>query len=508
MDHTRDATKLLVDYMTREGFAFAIVSDPYTRDDSIPHVPHSLTTFHAPVAPRVVLLARAPGFDLFPLYVSQHVVAVGCESAGQAFIVIATYAPPHRPIDPILDELNQCFSRYSSSNVILAGDFNAKHALWGPPPGDPRGVQLVQFACANDLCILNSPDSPPTFETPYAHSWIDVTLASVPLTRNGYMWSVSDADTLSDHRYLVFSFSGTTCAPTKRLTNFARCQILESLRRSVWFAHIAHCEFSSGLVLDMIVNKFYNLYDALHRANLRTVKARGPRANAWWTPELAVERSRVRALRRRMQGTRDPDLRGVFRQQYARASAIYKRNIRSAKASFDKTLCDELTRKHLFGQPFKLAFDKLRPATHLPPLEGVDGTATSSVLGSAALLLRTHVATDNPAGDSDLHRCIRRVVGAAYPRAPDDLPFTPTEIEHAVFLGNPRAAPGLDGLTAIAPLALYALRQRLFALKGNRTPAVLISLDFTGAFDSCCFSLLCGGGVGSTHNRQPSGLAY
>ncbi|KAH7941621.1 hypothetical protein HPB49_015533 [Dermacentor silvarum] len=150
-----------------------------------------------------------------------------------------------------------------------------------------------------------------------------------------------------------------------------------------------------------------------------------------------------------MQGTRDPDLRGVFRQQYARASAIYKRNIRSAKESFDKTLCDELTRKHLFGQPFKLAFDKLRPATHLPPLEGVDGTATSSVLGSAALLLLTHVATDDPAGDSDLHRCIRRVVGGAYPRVPDDLPFTPTEIEHAVFLGNPRAAPGLDGLTAM-----------------------------------------------------------
>ncbi|KAH7932797.1 hypothetical protein HPB49_002563 [Dermacentor silvarum] len=179
------------------------------------------------------------------------------------------------------------------------------------------------------------------------------------------MWSVSDADTLSDHRYLVFSFSGTTCAPIKRLTNFARSQILESLRHCAWFAHIVHCDFSSGLTLDMIINKFYSLYDALHKANLRTVKARGHRENAWWTPELAIERSRVRAMRRRLQSTRDPDLRGVFRQQYARASTIYKRNIRRAKESFDKTLCHEFTRKHLFGQPFQLAFDKLRPATHL-----------------------------------------------------------------------------------------------------------------------------------------------
>ncbi|KAH7949033.1 hypothetical protein HPB49_004238 [Dermacentor silvarum] len=129
MDHTRDATKLLVDYMTREGFAFAIVSDPYTRGDKIPHVPHSMTPFHAPVAPRVMLLARAPGFDLFPLYVSQHAVAVGCESAGQAFIVIATYAPPHRLINPILHELSQYFSRYSSINFILADDFDGNLAI-------------------------------------------------------------------------------------------------------------------------------------------------------------------------------------------------------------------------------------------------------------------------------------------------------------------------------------------------------------------------------------------
>ncbi|KAH7934280.1 hypothetical protein HPB49_024300 [Dermacentor silvarum] len=116
--------------MTREGFAFAIVSDPYTRDDKIPNVPHSITVFHAPIASRVMLLARAPRFDLFLLYISQHVVALDCDSAGQAFAVVATYGPPHPPLDPILEELSQCFSRYSSSNFILAGDFNAKHVLW------------------------------------------------------------------------------------------------------------------------------------------------------------------------------------------------------------------------------------------------------------------------------------------------------------------------------------------------------------------------------------------
>ncbi|KAH7932688.1 hypothetical protein HPB49_000978 [Dermacentor silvarum] len=578
MDHTRDATKLLVEHMTRGGFAFAFVSDPYTCADRIPNVPPTITIFHAPARPRVMLLARAPGFDFFPLYLSQLVVAVSCEGPGHSFILVATYAPPHRPLDPILDELAQCFSRFPSRAFILAGDFNAKHPLWGPAPSDARGVQLVQFACANELRVLNSPDSPPTFDTPYASSWIDVSLASISLTRAGFAWSVSDSDTLSDHRYLEFSFSGMPGVRKKRLTNFARAQILDSLDRSVWFDRVVGCRFSSCMALELVLAQFYRLYDALHTRNLRAVKPHATSGNAWWTPQLAAERSRVRAMRRRLQRTRDPDLRTVFRAQYARTFASYKRNIRHAKDTFDRSLCQELTTRNLFGDPFKLAFAKLSPPTHLPPLFQTKGNLTSSVLSSAALLLRVHVGADDPAEDTEFHRRVRCVVDAPYPRTADDFPFTLTEVEHAVSLGNPRAAPGLDGLTAAfirnlfrlkpqfflrifnaaltlghfpscwkagriifitkpgrpldqpsayrpivmnslfgkilerllnsrlyyflcsrnlihprqfgftharsAPLALYALRQRLFSLKTAKTPAVLISLDFTGAFDS------------------------
>ncbi|KAH7964674.1 hypothetical protein HPB49_000143 [Dermacentor silvarum] len=391
MDHTRDATKLLVEHMTRGGFAFAFVSDPYTCADRIPNVPPTITIFHAPARPRVMLLARAPGFDLFPLYLSQLVVAVSCEGPGQSFILVATYAPPHRPLDPILDELAQCFSRF------------------------PVGFSLCSLPAPNELRVLNSPDSPPTFDTPYASSWIDVSLASISLTRAGFAWSVSDSDTLSDHRYLEFSFSGMPGVRKKRLTNFARAQILDSLDRSVWFDRVVGCRFSSCLALDLVLAQFYRLYDALHTRNLRAVKPRATSGNAWWTPQLAAERSRVRAMRRRLQRTRDPALRTVFRAQYARTFASYKRNIRHAKDTFDRSLCQELTTRNLFGDPFKLAFAKLSPPTHLPPLFQSDGNLTSSVLSSAALLLRVHVGADDPAEDTEFHRRVRCVVDAPYP---------------------------------------------------------------------------------------------
>ncbi|KAH7940937.1 hypothetical protein HPB49_008190 [Dermacentor silvarum] len=216
------------------------------------------------------------------------------------------------------------------------------------------------------------------------------------------------------------------------------------------------------MALDIVLEQFYCIYDALHKHNLRAVKPHAPPGNAWWTPQLAVERSRVRAMRRRLQRARDHDLRDAFRVQYVRAFACYQRNIRHAKDTFDRSLCQELTTRNLFGEPFKLAFAKLSPPTHLPPLLQSDGNLTSSVLSSAALLLRVHVGVDDPAEDSDFHRRVRCVVDAPYTCTADDFSFTLTEVEHAVFLGNPRAAPGLDGLAAMFIRNFFSLKPQFF----------------------------------------------
>ncbi|KAH7979096.1 hypothetical protein HPB49_008106 [Dermacentor silvarum] len=497
--NTRDATRLLVQHMVEGDFSFALVSDPHTHDHKIPHVPRNITVFHSREHPRVALLARAPTFDLFPIYVSQLIVAV-------------------------------------------------------------------------------SPASLPTFETPYARSWIDVTLASVSLASAGFTWQVSDRDNLSDHRYVEFTLFAATRRLERVLTNYARAQILESLRLHPWFERVHYASLTSGHALDSAVGHFYEIYEGLRRRNLRKAKPRGGKANAWWSPQLAEERLRVRAMRRRFKRARDPDLRSFYRTQYASAFAAYKQHIRRAKDAADRALCQDMTARNLYGSPFKLAFEKLHSATLLPPLETSPNVLTSSVLASASLLLSEHVATDDPGCDTPFHARLRTLACSDYPPVPDDHAFTLPEIEHALFQGNLRSAPGLDGLTGMfvrhlfrihpsfflllfnaalrlghfptswkegriifipkpgrpphlpsayrpivmnslfgkvlerllnsrlyfflnsnhllhdsqfgftharsAPLALYVLKQRLLSLKASKTPAVLISLDFQGAFDS------------------------
>ncbi|KAH7970989.1 hypothetical protein HPB49_017598 [Dermacentor silvarum] len=168
----------------------------------------------------------------------------------------------------------------------MGGDFNAKHALWGPEPGGVRGAQLVQFANANSLQILNSPASLSTFATPYARSWIDVTLASVSLASAGFTWLVSDRDNLSDHRCIEFTLFAATRNPECVLTNYARAQILESMRVHPGFERISRASLSSGHALESAVVRFYEIYEALRRRNLRKAKSRGGRANAWWSCQL------------------------------------------------------------------------------------------------------------------------------------------------------------------------------------------------------------------------------
>ncbi|KAH7941770.1 hypothetical protein HPB49_017219 [Dermacentor silvarum] len=338
---TREATKILVQHKTVGYFTFALIADPYTRDHKIPNAPCSFIAFHALEHPCVAMLGRAPSFGLFPLF-------------------------------------------------ILDGDFNAKHALWGSETGDLRDAQLVQFANANDLHKLNHSSSIPTFQAPYAR---------------GYRWLVSEEETLSGHRCIEFARFSATRMPERRLTNFARAQILETVRGHCWFDSICRCSYPSVLMLDAALEHFYSIYAALCKKNLRKVNSRS-RGGSWWTPQLAEERLRVRAMHRRYQLVRDPAMRALFRGQCASASAAYTLNIRLAKDAADRALCLDLTARNLFGEPFKFAFAKLHSATHLPPLATSPTTFTNWVLESASFLSREHVAVDYPTADSEYHKRI------------------------------------------------------------------------------------------------------
>ena len=65
--------------------------------------------------------------------------------------LLSVYIPPAQNIK--LSHLNQLLV---SNNLILAGDFNAKHTLWGSPANDFRGRTIEIFLSVNNLVCLNN----------------------------------------------------------------------------------------------------------------------------------------------------------------------------------------------------------------------------------------------------------------------------------------------------------------------------------------------------------------
>lgn len=67
--------------------------------------------------------------------------------------------------------------RTSLVDVIVGGDFNAKHGYWSSPINDAKGNVLADMAQALDLIVCNQGVTP-TREKDGSQSYIDVTFVS------------------------------------------------------------------------------------------------------------------------------------------------------------------------------------------------------------------------------------------------------------------------------------------------------------------------------------------
>ncbi|KMQ84584.1 reverse transcriptase, partial [Lasius niger] len=94
--------------------------------------------------------------------------------------------------------------------VIIAGDFNAKSGVWGSPRNDWRGDELLEVEARCDLAPCNT-GSENTCVRMRGGSIVDLTWVTRPAERLVRGWRVlTEAETLSDHRYIGFSVTAFT----------------------------------------------------------------------------------------------------------------------------------------------------------------------------------------------------------------------------------------------------------------------------------------------------------
>lgn len=295
--------------------------------------------------------------------------------------VISMYLSPNKSLREFESGLDRVSSwlRIPGKNVIVTGDFNAKSPLWGGDVFDRRGRLLTDWACANDLHILND-GLTPTFERGTYGSFLDLTLVSSQSLGRISGWCVLDVETLSNHRCISFVLARDTSARAPRLGGSYGWRYVQTRRAAV-------CEALCEELLISTRSDATALTNLTIRACQRTLRPRqnGRRTNAyWWTPTIAgLHKDCVRArrsLQRANRFPRDPVILPL-QQAYKAARTNLKRAIVASKRTCWDNLCREVD-----GSPFGDAYRiVMRRYERTPPV-----LPAATVQGIVAALFPTH----------------------------------------------------------------------------------------------------------------------
>ena len=151
----------------------------------------------------------------------------------QEIVLCSAYFPYDSPNPPPSNNLCALvdFCKQAKIQLLIACDSNAHNIAWGSKDTNVRGTHVLDFVVEKDLHILNEGNEP-TFINSIRSEVLDLTICTKQLINKITRWHVTEAITLSDHRYIEFNLESTTVTITStrnpRRTNWVLYQeILE-----------------------------------------------------------------------------------------------------------------------------------------------------------------------------------------------------------------------------------------------------------------------------------------
>ena len=143
--------------------------------------------------------------------------------------VCSVYLPPSADIT--LDQLNNALGQLPTP-ILLMGDFNAHHRMWGSDRNSLRGNTVEKFITDNTLNILN--DGTLTRITLDSESVLDLSVCS-PYLQLDIQWNVLSTPQDGDHNPIVLSFATLEgCECSYQTVNVKKADWGIFARHGVW----------------------------------------------------------------------------------------------------------------------------------------------------------------------------------------------------------------------------------------------------------------------------------
>ncbi|XP_026811330.1 uncharacterized protein LOC113552686 [Rhopalosiphum maidis] len=294
--------------------------------------------------------------------------------------IYSCYVSPNITMDDYKDFIERLETsiRSGSGEVLLAGDFNAKHAEWGSAVSDQRGHVLASLAASLNLNVCNLGNTP-TFERGSSQSILDLTFASPLTAREIADWSVLDEETRSDHKYIFYRMG----IHGERRSN---CPIGWS-RKKLDSQKIK--DYLDGKEMPRNAHQLMEYITGACDAAMPRVKPTRSyhKPQFWWTDEIAELRKASLTARRRYQKAAKRGPAEEQKRVFKEAKKSLRLAIRRSQENCWKNLCAEVDRDP-WGTPYRTVMRKIGKRQPVP---------TKMIPAIIAELFPTHPAIEeNP----------------------------------------------------------------------------------------------------------------
>lgn len=257
--------------------------------------------------------------------------------------------------------------RTQTGEVIVTGDFNAKHAAWGSPINDIRGELLLDMINASGMVVCNNGYAP-TFERGGSASYIDITIATERTAAAITNWKVSSENSLSLHNYIIFDIAGTQ---QENVTKSGwNTRTLDRNKAQEQIGKMQTTFLQADGAEESVQGMAMALKDICDGSMKKCVASRRKTVH-WWTNEIAELRKTSNHLRRNYQRKRRRNGEDACEQERALAKRSKRELVLAIKRSKErcwKALCDRVEQDP-WGLPYRLVMGKLFKNTQIPEIE-------------------------------------------------------------------------------------------------------------------------------------------
>jgi len=259
--------------------------------------------------------------------------------------------------------------RSATCDVIIAGDFNAKHRAWGSRMNDDKGESLNEFAYSLGLTVCNQGNKP-TWQRENSESYIDVTMVSANLVAKVINWHVLDEYSHSDHNYIEYSIEDIVLRPRKGLTrrnfrNMEQNKLENAITRNTSEVDIGVTANDGAVALK---HALMNVMDEV-APNMEITAKR--KSVYWWSPHIKQLRKTSNHLRHvytRKRRRADGDACAPEKEALRIAKLELTKAIKKSKENAWRELCC-MVESDPWGKPYKLVMGKLCKKL---PIPGID----------------------------------------------------------------------------------------------------------------------------------------